>query len=343
LEHFATRRQVYLPNTTPAYSNAAFATLGLVLESVAGASYADSLRRLLADPLKLEATTVVAPSNASRGVIVESETAVGWNLILDGAAIGTGALFSSANDMSSIGRAILSSSLLPANTTRAWLKPTSHTSSLIGAVGQPWEIYRATLGPPQNNRVVDLYTKAGNVAGYGANWVLIPDYDVGFVVLVAGRRGRVPFELSGLIVDHLLPALDEVARLEADAAFAGTYSAADGMNSSIVLSTTTGVPGLTIEQWLSNGTDIPQMVFNIPGNIQMYPSNVKNEKGKSTWRSSYISIQDVGAFSACPSWVALDRPSYGLYGLDEFEFSVDENGRATDVEPKALKIVLQRQ
>jgi CubicO group peptidase (beta-lactamase class C family) len=339
----ATRRQAYLPNTTPAYSNAAFATLGLVLESVAGASYADSLRKLLSGPLKLNSTTVAAPSNASRGVIVESETVAGWNFILDGAGIGMGALFSSANDMSSIGRAILSSSLLPANTTRAWLKPTSHTSSLIGAVGQAWEIFRATLGPPQNNRVVDLYTKSGNFGGYGANLVLIPDYDVGFVVLTASRRGRVPFELSGLIVDELVPALDEVARLEADAAFAGTYSAADGVNSSVTISTTTGVPGMTIEQWLSNGTDMSQTVFGITENFQMYPSNVQNEEGKISWRSSYISLQDVGPFSACPSWVVLDRPTYGVYGLDEFEFSVDENGRATGVEPKALKLVLQRQ
>jgi CubicO group peptidase (beta-lactamase class C family) len=343
LKHLATRRQVYLSNTTPAYSNAAFATLGLILESATGVPYADSLRKLLSLPLKLNGTNAATPFDSKRGVIVGDKAAVGWDLILDGAGIGMGAIFSSANDMSAIGRAILSSSLLSSNTTRAWLKPTSHTSSLIGAVGRPWEIFRATLGPAQNNRVVDLYTKSGNVAGYGANLVLIPDYDIGFVVMMAGRRGRVPFEISGVIVDEMLPALEEAARVEADTKFAGTYSSGNRLNSSLKLTTTSGVPGLEIKEWISNSTDMLRTVFGGPENFQMYPTNVWSEDGeRSSWRSSYISLDDVGTFSACPSWVALDRPTYGINGLDDFVFHKDQGGKATMIEPKALKIVLER-
>ncbi|KAH7412104.1 beta-lactamase/transpeptidase-like protein [Phaeosphaeria sp. MPI-PUGE-AT-0046c] len=347
LKHVVTRRPLTLPNTTPAYSNTAFAVLGLVLEEITGLSYADNLRLLLNDPLKLLSTTTTAQAaDLSRAVIIgsSSDPATGWNLTLDGPGIGMGALYSSPNDMSSIGRAILSATLLPQNTTRAWLKPTSHTSSLMGAVGQPWEIFRSAQGPPENNRVVDLYTKGGNYGGYGANLVLIPDYNVGFVAIMAGRRGRVPYELSGLIVDQLLPALDEAARLDADAAFAGTYRLKDKANSTLKLSTAVGVPGMIIEQWLSNGTDIAQGVFGSPKTFQMYPTNIKSEDGqKQSWRSSFISLNDVGAFSACPSWVVLDRPTYGVYGLDEFEFSVDENGKATSVEPIALKQMLLRE
>jgi hypothetical protein len=317
--------------------------LGLILESMTGVPYADSLRSLLTDPLNLHATTTTAPSDSASGVIVGSEAEVGWNLTIDGAGIGMGALFSSVNDMAKIGRAILSSSLLPTNTTRAWLKPTSHTSSLIGAVGRPWEIFRAMLGPAEYNRVVDLYTKGGNFGGYGANLVLIPDYDVGFVVLMAGRKGRVPLEISGLIVDQLLPAIEEAARVEADAAFAGTYSAANGLNSSLTLTTTSGFPGLSIKQWISNSTDLFQDVFGAPEHFQMYPTNLKSGDGlRSSWRSSFISLADSGPFSACPSWFALDRPTYGVYGLDEFEFHVDQGGKASAVGPKALKIVLER-
>jgi CubicO group peptidase (beta-lactamase class C family) len=344
LKHLATRRQVYLPNTTPAYSNAGFATLGLILEAATGMSYADSLSKLLNTPLELNATTAATPSDSKRGVIIGDESAAGWDTIIDGPGIGMGAMFSSANDMSTIGRAILSSSLLSSNTTRAWLKPTSHTSSLIGAVGRPWEIFRATLGPAEDNRVVDLYTKSGNFGAYGANLVLIPDYDVGFIAMMAGQRGSVPFELSGVIVDHLLPALQETARVEADAAFAGTYTATNGLNSSFVLTTTPGVPGLTIKEWVSNGTNLLQDMFGLPQGFQMYPANVGSEDGKtSSWRLSYVFLNDVGAFSACPSWVALDRPTYGVYGLDELEFNLNEDGKAVSVEPKALKIVLKRQ
>ncbi|KAH7348219.1 beta-lactamase/transpeptidase-like protein [Pyrenochaeta sp. MPI-SDFR-AT-0127] len=343
LEALAGRRQAYLPNTTPGYSNAAFATLGLVLESVTGLSYGEVLRNSLSVPLHLTGTTDSTPSNSSRGVIVGSESASQWNMVLDGAGIGMGALFSTPNDLSAIGRAMLSSSLLPSNTTRAWLQPTAFTSSLIGAVGRPWEIFRAVIGPAENNRVVDLYTKAGNFGGFGSIFVLVPDYDIGFVVLHAGRRGRVPFEVSGLIVDELLPALEETARVEADAAFAGTYTAPNGLNSTFVLSSTAGIPGLTVDQWISNGTDIVAQIFGSPERIQLYPTNIKSADGRQySWRASSISLEDTGPFSACPSWVALDRPTYGVYGLDEVVFHLNEDGKAIRVELKAQSIVLDK-
>jgi hypothetical protein len=142
-----------------------------------------------------------------------------------------------------------------------------------------------------------------------------------------------------------VPALEEAGRAEAEANLAGTYTAANGVNSTVTLTTTPGVPGLTIEQWLSNGTDISKLVFGASSKgFQMYPTNIQSEDGKKqSWRSGYLPLVDTGAFSACPSWVILDRPTYGVYGLDEFEFTVDENGKATSVEPKALKLALQRQ
>lgn len=267
--------------------------------------------------------------------------ASGWNLILDNAGTGMGAIFSSPNEMSAIGRAILASSLLPPNTTRAWLKPTSHTSSLIGAVGRAWEIYRTIIGAPENNRVVDLYTKSGNVAGFGAKLVLIPDYDVGFVVMMAGRRGITADQISGVIVDHLLPALEDAARREAEHKFSGTFIAEHGPNSTVTFSTTAEMPGLGIDRWISNGTDMVQEVFKSPRSFRMYPTNIEEEQGKQiSWRSSYIFIDDTGTFSACPSWIALGRPQYGIYGLDEFVFELDHNDEVIAVEPKALKIRL---
>lgn len=337
------RRPAYMPNTTPAYSNAAFATLGLVLEEVGNSSFDEALRRLLIAPLGLNGTTSSAP-NSTNAVIPDDAAASGWDHDLsDTTAAAEGGLFSSPNDMSAIGRAILSSSLLPASTTRAWLKPTSFTSSLIGAVGRPWEIFRAVIDA-QNNRVVDLYTKPGNYLGYGANLILIPDFDAGIVVMMAGQRGTIGTTIASVIIDELLPALDEAARVKADAAFAGTYTATNGLNSTITLATEPGIPGLSITELVSNGTDLRRSWLQEIEHFQMYPTNIVSEDGKqASWRSTYVSVPDTGSpFDACPSWVGIDRPTHGVFGVDEYVFHLGEDGKAWGVEPKALKIVLEK-
>jgi CubicO group peptidase (beta-lactamase class C family) len=344
LKNLVDRRPAYLPNTTPAYSNAAFATLGLVLEEVANSSFDEALQNLLVAPLGLNGTTSSAP-NSTNAVIPGDAAASGWDIdISDAPGAAMGGLFSTPNDLSAIGRAILSSSLLPSSTTRAWLKPTSFTSSLLGAVGRPWEIYRAVINA-QSNRVIDLYTKAGNLPGYGANLILIPDFDVGIVVMMAGERGTVGTTIASEIIDELLPALDEAARVQADGAFAGTYTASNGLNSTIKLSTAPGIPGLSIEEWISNGTDLRRSLW-LQGTewFQMYPTNIVSEDGKQvSWRSTYISVPDTGSpFDACPSWVVIDRPNYGVFGVDEYVFHLGEDGKAWGLEPKALKIVLEK-
>lgn len=344
LKHLITRKQVFLPNTTPAYNNAGFAILGLILESLTGLSYSNSLSKLLTTPLALTSTTATPPPPTNRSIIITSEAASGWTTPISGPSTAMGAAFSSANDLSTLGRAILSSSLLPRNTTRAWLKPTSHTSSLLGAVGRPWEIFRAA---PAEHRVVDLYTKGGNLGAYGANLVLIPDYAVGFVVLKAGARGQVPIPMSGVIVDSLLPALEEAARAQAEADFAGTYAASHAdprTTSSIRLSSTPGRPGLAVEHFFIKGADVLKEVFGAPESFQLFPANLGPEYGGlSSWRGTYISLEDTGAFSACPSWFGVDRPTRGVYALDEFVFRVDAGGRAWGLEMPAFGVLLGRE
>ncbi len=89
----------------------------------------------------------------------------------------------SVRDLSLVGRAILNSTLLPRNSTGAWLKPVSHTASLHGSLGFPWEIVRLDLPVVEHSnqtRTVDLYTKAGGIGAYGALLALSPDHDLGF-------------------------------------------------------------------------------------------------------------------------------------------------------------------
>lgn len=337
------RRPVYLPNTTPGYTNAAFAALGLVLEELTGSTFDEALQSLLVEPLRLNRTTILAP-NSTNAVIPGNATKSGWDIdITNAPGVAMGGLFSTPNDLSAIGRAILSSSLLPGATTRAWMKPTAFTSSLVGAVGRPWEIYRAVTSA-ENNRVIDIYTKGGNLPGYGSSLSLIPDFDVGIAVMMAGESGStIGSQILGVITGALLPALDEAARVQADAAFAGTYTASDGLNSTVTLSTAPGTPGLSIDEWVSNGTDLRRVLAK-EKRFQVYPTNIVSEDGKQvSWRSSYLTIPDTGSpFDACPSWGVIDRPNYGVFALDEFVFHLGEDGNAWGLEPKALKIVLEK-
>ena len=345
LKNMRERSPAYLPDTTPAYSNAAFAVLGLVLETVSNSSYDEALYDLLINPLRLNGTTSSAPLDLTHAVIPGNATVSGWDIDISNAAgAAMGGIFSTPNDLSAIGRALLSSSLLPDSTTRAWLKPTSFTSSLLGAVGRPWEIFRAVVNA-QHNRVVDLYTKGGNLPGYGANFVLIPDFDVGFVITMAGEAGADFIPISSVIVEKLLPALDETARLQADAAFAGTYTATNGLNSTVKLTTSPKIPGLRIDEWISNGTDLRHSRWSRNAEwVQMYPSNIMSEDGKKfSWRSSSLSLPDTGSpFSACPSWFGIDRPVHGIYATDEWIFHIGEDGKAWALEPRAQKIILER-
>lgn len=54
-------------------------------------------------------------------------------------------MYTSAGDLSSLGRAILRSTLLKPAMTRRWLKPTSFSSDPMAAVGIPWGIRRIQL------------------------------------------------------------------------------------------------------------------------------------------------------------------------------------------------------
>ncbi|KAJ8109047.1 hypothetical protein OPT61_g7739 [Boeremia exigua] len=338
------RPPVYLPNTTPVYSNAAFATLGLVLEAAANATFGDLLNTLLIAPLHLNGTTVSQPKDLTKAIIPGSAATSGWDIdFKDTPKAATGGLFSTPNDMSAIGRAILSSSLLPSTATRAWLKPTSFGSSLIAGVGHGWEIYR-TVVSSEHSRVIDLYTKAGNLPGYGANLILIPDFDVGIVIMMAGQRGTMATPIATVIINDVLPALDEAARVQADAAFAGTYTATNGLNSTIKVTSTPGVPGLSIEEWISNSTDLRSEIIPETERFQMFPTNRISKDGKQvSWRTTSLFLPESGSpFDACASWVAIDRPNYGLYGLDDFIFHLGEDGKASGLEPRALKIVLEK-
>lgn len=299
--------------------------------------------------MRLRHTFATTPKDENLGVLIHNATYSGWDIDIS-EATAEGGIFASATDLSTISRSILSSKLLSPNTTRAWLKPTSFTSSPIGFVGRPWEIYRSVLNETQN-RVVDIYIKGGNIGVYTSITALIPELDIGFTVLIATERGSYPFTLSGVLTDAILPAAEEAARLEADEAYAGTYRAKN-LNSSVTISTAKGKPGLTLDSWISNGTNMFP-IFESPSDFRIYPSNAaggqQSRGGNRTERLSWKAVsgvdfgyEDFGAFSACATWFQIDRPAWALYGVDDWVFVRGGDGRMREVEIAALKVVLER-
>lgn len=268
--------------------------------------------------------------------------------------------------MSTLGRAILDSNLLPRALTRRWMKPTTLTSSHAAAVGAPWEIF--SFPHEAEDRTIDLYTKSGDEGVYSSMIALSPDHDVGFTILVAGKNPTyVPLMFSDVVAAAIIPALEQAGKEEANKRFSGTYTSAT-MNSSMVIVTDDG-PGLKVERWISNSTDMfdalakaqneGQHLSSSPSNmsIRLYPTGLYDMRRSISFRaiiqtlspSSSSSSEGKGTttggpfMQSCMTWAEVDSLVYGSVGVDEFVFELDERGDASSVSPRALRVSLQRQ
>ena len=232
------------------------------------------------------------------------------------------------------------------------MKPLSFTSGPDYAVGAPWEIRRVRTAP--NNRIVDIYTKTGNLPGYDTLLVLVPSLDVGFNVLTAGVNTPTNvIMLSNLLSDTLIPAAEVVAREEASAAYAGTYTSADtALNSSITLALDDSKPGIGVTSWISNGTNMLTPSSFVPGSsVRLYPTGLSQAVEGSTdvemgFRAVFENLASDGVggtfTTSCQTWGQVDAVYWGTVGSDEFVMRVGSDGKATGVSPRALRMELLR-
>lgn len=252
--------------------------------------------------------------------------------------------------MTTIGRAVLRDALLPASTRRRWMKPLTQTGYPGSTVGAPWEIYSYLL----NSRVVDLYTKAGNTAGYASMLALSPDHEVGFTIMSANAQtsnAALQYSvgyLSDMISGVILPTLEASAKTEAKYKYEGVYRSKTG-NSSIIVKSDSE-PGLNVTQWVFHGKDTFKALGDIMGNVnsvRLYPTGL--EKFKSNELSFRAIIQDlapakgIGPFTrSCKSWETINQAFYGNVGLDEFVFTLDDDGNGKTLTPRAWREELTR-
>ena len=275
-------------------------------------------------------------------------------------ALRSGGLYANTHDLLSIGKSILSFKALSPVATREWLKPATFTSSIGTFVGRPWEIARSD-NVTSDKRVVDFYTKAGNLYDYSSIIVLIPDYGIIMTLLTAGPDSG-SFQTEAIITEliwNLLPAIEAAGKAEAQPIYPGTYQAGPDNNitASITLVLDDG-PGLHVTNYTSQGHDLIAEYAQLTGSsipeVRMYPTDLTASNKTSqqiAWRAVYNTIPETTAVDSllffaqgsCQTWSVEDLLSYGLVALDDFVFTLGPKGlKAESINARALRTVMQK-
>ncbi|KAI1179598.1 beta-lactamase/transpeptidase-like protein [Nemania sp. FL0916] len=344
---------------TPIYSNLAFQVLAYALEGITNKTFSSIFQSSLVERLNLSHTSLQPPSSTDKGIIPGDEISSWWNVSL-GDASPFGGMFSTGADMAHLGQSILGSKLLKRALTREWLRPVTHTADLHVAVGMPWEIHRLLqpISPGSNHtRVVDIYTKNGILGGYTSLFVLSPEHEFGFILLLAGlvtpaessARSLAMAVIGDVVTSTMASAFEQAARTEAASNFAGVYANA-GMN--LTISVNDGHPGLKLSNWTAGDKDVLFLytgVSNADSDARLYPMGLEDD-GSIAFRAvyetarnaSYTSQPGVVFSQGCLPWGDIATQQYGDVAFDDFVFEIDGNGRATAITPRVARQTLKR-
>ncbi|KAL7931405.1 beta-lactamase/transpeptidase-like protein [Trichoderma chlorosporum] len=367
------REPIYLPYTTPSYSNVGFAILGMVIDAAINETYTDAIQHDVFNVVGMNSSSFngFIDTFPQDGFVPVGETT--WNVTL-GVFESAGGMFSTASDLIAFADGVLSNQFLSSRRTREWMKPRSHTSSWGYSVGAPWEILRSDH-ITADDRIVDLYTKSGDLGLYHALIGLVPDYDISVVLFAAGAEASsdMTAEIFSAVIEALVPAIDEAGRTEAATApeaLIGTYTD-DSTNSSLVLSINSDNT-LTIKKFVVRSFDVlhhpslysfdalaiddgplPEDAFV---DARLYPTNLVGQSPDGSKQMSWRAIYDTTTAKeksaedaklvlkdgSCQSWTQLDRAAYNFLSLGDFLFSYGTNKRATRISNGAFNIALTK-
>ena len=333
---------IFSPGDRSSYANIGFSLLGLALERALGVPYVDAIRALTSS-IGIESTTVTKPID-SCGIIPTGSSE--WAADL-GSDAPTGAIYSTANDLSAYIRSILSPSLLSQSTVNDWLHPHSWTSSgSSSAYGMPWEIYR-TSKLTADNHSIDLVTKGGDLPGYHSTIALIPELNIGLTILTAGDTGAV-FELRDKLIAAIVPAFENLVRASIKDEYKGLYVPLEFTSS---LKTQDGVminvsdSGVHVVAWRQEGADFLHQYGRLNGmpadpsqwTAKLVPTNQRQCKydGEEYGCAEYWRLTGVRAQSPEDSAnvfadlceTDVDYLAYGGLSLEEFVFGGTDGKR----------------
>ncbi|KAK8048906.1 hypothetical protein PG994_010636 [Apiospora phragmitis] len=360
---FGKHHSVYGPFTSVVYSNVGIGILSLVIEAVSGKSFDDYIQDTILDPLGLTSTFPSRPpSDTKRGFIPDTTPEMNWWDYDFGPWFSSaGGFYTSTNDFLTLGTAILFNKLLTPSQTRKWMKPQIATSSAGLLLGEPWEIFRAD-NVTADGRLVEIYTKTGDIWGYDATFCLVPDYGMVASILTAGFEAgsAAVFRLCSDAVRHLLPALEKAGKAEARATMAGTY-ADPATNSTMTLAVDETGPGLRVTDWVVRGVDVNanyanyanmdgRFVEGVDTPCRLYPRGLKAGSSGGgpqqlvSWRAHWDTgtPQQNAELDSGYVWAELDRVIYKFNTLDDVVASVGEDGAARGLDLRGFRVQLRR-
>ncbi|KAL5377151.1 hypothetical protein DPSP01_009963 [Paraphaeosphaeria sporulosa] len=324
-------------NTEPLYTNIAFNLLGMALEHVHSKPYEQIIQELIFAPIGMHASSFETPS-AIDGILPQAGER--WFAAPFGNFNPSGGIWSTPNDMLLFLEALQSHKLLSAAQTRKWLQPSSLLPSLHQLIGAPWEIFRPTDIDVAVPRPINLYAKAGGVAGYSSYAVLVPEYNIALTIHAAGNDAtRAVQDMLPLIAKPLISHADEQVRSRVSVNYAGTYRSNDD-NKSISLVVDDG-PGLLVQSAIMNGVAIIPALAKMQGldpsnaTARLYPTDPdSNGSNKEHWSLLLDRAKDGAARGfaeqECASWNWGDTARYGGQPLDRIVFHMRE-GKAIGV------------
>ncbi|KAI1265512.1 beta-lactamase/transpeptidase-like protein [Xylariaceae sp. FL1019] len=352
----------FSPFVTPAYSDIGYTLLGYALESMTGKSFQQSFEDSVVKPLNLNRTFYSTP-NDSLGVIPGGRYLTAWAFDM-GHESPTGSVYASTSDLSTIGRAVLRSTLIPSALTRRWLRPVTFSSDPVSSVGSPWGVRRLPLPTNSSYQFATAFNKLGSMGKYSALLAVIPDFDLGFSVLGAGELpAALILSIADTLSDTYLPTLLAIARTQANATYAGSYqyiSSNSTLNSSITISVDDSHPGLGVSSWISNGTNLMVISVALAQNItqrywtdiqpsiRLYPTGLWDTTADGGKRVGFKAVfEDLSAPNVsypfttdCTTWIKVAGVVYGSQPLDSFVFDFAANGTVVAMENAALRIRL---
>ena len=366
IQELSERPPVYNPfASSPSYSNLGYTLLGIVVERATGRTFEQLAQSWVFNPIGMKSTSF----NGSEGIYKNGFVPFGdptWNGTL-GAYEPAGGMFSSTHDVIALGNAILTSKVLPVATTRQWLKPITHTASFGMSVGAPWEILRGHR-LTSDGRVVDVYTKTGDLGLYHADLSLVPDYGLVISYISGGPELSADDNIRDIvnsdIVKAFVAAAEEVGKEEAkNSGYSGTFTDADS-KSSITLEFDNG-PGLSIAAFTVRGIDYikyydsyslsPPSGTSPKVRGRIYPTDLTaaaNGNTQVAWRAIWDKLsekeetalnKDLFYYTGnCNSWFFLDNVSYDLKTLAGFVFNLDSKGNVVSIVNPAFNVTMTK-
>ncbi|KAK3360504.1 beta-lactamase/transpeptidase-like protein [Lasiosphaeria hispida] len=341
IKSFGSAPALFLPDTTPILSNAAFQLIAFALTSASKKPLSTTMQETLFRPLKMTQSSTLSESKLPKLF------GPGLNTSAPGEPAALSVLSTTFN-LALLGSSILGSTLLPAAVTRRWLHPVAATSNLRNGVGRPWEIYHA--GGSAIAPVVDIFLKGGEVGAYSSYMGLSPDVGGGFAILAYDESGKAAdLNVHADVIADGLGDLVVLAAKEAVGRYAGVYGASGDV---VEFKAARDGPGLAVAQLVVGGKDVRGEMAKAAGmrvenlDWKVYPAMKYKGKGKGETHQFVAVVQDMSALvdagtPTCITWMTVGA-NLGPGGVDRVLFELDGKGVAASVKIPARGVTLTR-